>query len=225
MEAGDRRQHARRQGSILLTPGNNEASSRTPETGLANIDPQPSITLSWTASPSEMYPNALENAPHVADSSSSDPSSSGNELGPATRPQGTTNRPSANFDYSNTTADLLPRPRNHQRSRSGHRRPERQDSTPDALHDTPRLSSTELRASVAVERLRRQRQNLTELHSRHSQREQRYRQQPWGLEQTRSPRWIRNVLNELPDRSLGVGRDQDPGSTAGIGWGTDGRTL
>ncbi|PWY74575.1 hypothetical protein BO94DRAFT_559706 [Aspergillus sclerotioniger CBS 115572] len=209
-EAGDRRQHARRQGSILLTPGNNETSSRTPETGLANIDPQPSITLSWTASPSDMYPNVLENPPHVADSSSSDPSSSGNELGPATRPQGTTNRPSANFDYSNTTADL---------------RPERQDSTPEALHDTSRLSSTELRASVAVERLRRQRQNLTELHSRHSQREQRYRQQPWGLEQTRSPRWIRNVLNELPDRSLGVGRDQDPGSTAGIGWGTDGRTL
>ncbi|RAL03418.1 uncharacterized protein BO80DRAFT_442552 [Aspergillus ibericus CBS 121593] len=228
-EAGDRRQHARRQGSILLTPGNNEASSRTPETGLANIDPQPSITLSWTASPSEMYPNASEALPHAADSSSSDPSSSGNELGSATRTQGTTNRPSANFDYSNITADLLPRPRNHQRSRSGHRRPERQDSTPEALHDTPRLSSTELRASVAVERIRRQRQNLTEVHNqmqtRHSQRDQRYRQQPWGFEQTRSPRWIRNVLNELPDRSLGVGRDQEPGSTAGIGWGADGRTL
>ncbi|PYH89652.1 WD domain-containing protein [Aspergillus ellipticus CBS 707.79] len=212
-EASDSRQQARRQGAPIRIPNPDET-----------MDPQPSITLSWTASPSEMQ---SEHALHAADSSSSDPSSSGNETGPANRSYGTISRPSANFDYSNTTSDLLPRPRNHQRSRSGHRRLERQESnTPEALHDPPRLSTSELRATVAAERLRRQRQSMNEPPSRHDQREQRYRQQPWGVEQTRSPRWIRSVLNELPDRSMGVGhRDQDPGSTAGIGWGADGRTL
>ncbi|GAQ43311.1 hypothetical protein AtubIFM55763_003370 [Aspergillus tubingensis] len=221
---GDRSQHARRQGSVLLTSSHNEASSRTPETGLVNPDPQPSITLSWTASPSEIYPNRSDTPAHAADSSSSEPNSSGNEQGSTARLHGTMNRPSANFDYSNTTADLLPPPRNHQRSRSGHRRLEGQDGTPEVLQDTPRLSGTELRASVAVERLRRQqRQNAMLPHSRQSH--LRYRQTQWDYEQARSPRWIRNVLNELPDRSLGIGRDQEPGSTAGIGWGADGRTL
>ncbi|PWY73716.1 hypothetical protein BO70DRAFT_364630 [Aspergillus heteromorphus CBS 117.55] len=224
-DASDRRQQARHQGAAVLTPSHNETNSQAAqETGPISMDPQPSITLSWTASPSEMHP---ENPLHAVDSSSSDPSSSGNETGPVSRSHGTIGRPSANFDYSNTTAELLPRPRNHQRSRSGHRRLERQESsTPDALPDPPRLSNTELRASVAAERLRRQRQSMNEPPSRHDQREQRYRQQPWGFEQTRSPRWIRSVLNELPDRSMGIGhRDQDPGSTAGIGWGADGRTL
>ncbi|KAL7651072.1 hypothetical protein ACMYSQ_010815 [Aspergillus niger] len=193
---GDRSQHARRRGSVLLTPSQNEASSRTPEIGLANPDPQPSITLSWTASPSEIYPNRSDTPAHATDSSSSELNSS----------------------------DLLPPPRNHQRSRSGHRRLESQDGTPEVLQDTPRLSGTELRASVAVERLRRQqRQNAMLPHSRQSH--LRYRQTQWDFEQARSPRWIRNVLNELPDRSLGIGRDQEPGSTAGIGWGADGRTL
>ncbi|EHA22080.1 hypothetical protein ASPNIDRAFT_48938 [Aspergillus niger ATCC 1015] len=195
---GDRSQHARRRGS-------NEASSRTPEIGLANPDPQPSITLSWTASPSEIYPNRSDTPAHATDSSSSELNSSGNEHGSAARLHGTMNRPSANFDYSNTTADF-------------------QDGTPEVLQDTPRLSGTELRASVAVERLRRQqRQNAMLPHSRQSH--LRYRQTQWDFEQARSPRWIRNVLNELPDRSLGIGRDQEPGSTAGIGWGADGRTL
>jgi hypothetical protein len=47
-----------------------------------------------------------------------------------------------------------------------------------------------------------------------------------GFEQTHSPRWIRNIINDLPDRSFihGPGAEE-PDATAGVGWGADGRTL
>ncbi|PTU18460.1 hypothetical protein P175DRAFT_0494840 [Aspergillus ochraceoroseus IBT 24754] len=211
---------------VILSQSNHEARNRTPDAGNSTPDPQPSITLSWTTSPAELQSATLDNPSHAADSSSSDQSSSSNESGTTSRPRGTVSRPSASFYYSNAASDLLPRPRNHQRSRSSHRRTERQDGGLDTSHDQPRLNS-ELRANIlAVERLRRQRQIINDAHNRNNQREQRYRQQSLGFDHTRSPRWIRTALNELPDRSFGVGhRDQDPSSTAGLGWGADGRTL
>jgi hypothetical protein len=56
--------------------------------------------------------------------------------------------------------------------------------------------------------------------------EQRRRQLFLGFEQAHSPRWIRNIINDLPDRSLIHGSGAgEPDATAGLGWGADGRTL
>ncbi|KAL3475793.1 hypothetical protein BJX99DRAFT_259050 [Aspergillus californicus] len=208
---------------VILSQSNYEVRDQNPNAGSSTPDPQPSNTLSWTASPAEMQSAILDNSAPPAESSSSEQGSSGNESGTATRPRGTINRLSANFDYSSTTSSLLPRPRNHLRSRSAHRRTERQENALEIPHN--------LRANiVAVERLRRQRQpiNEAEAQGRNHQREQRYAQlSSSGLDHTRHPRWIRSVINDLPERTFGAfgRRDPDPSSSAGLGWGADGRTL
>ncbi|PLB48087.1 hypothetical protein P170DRAFT_437799 [Aspergillus steynii IBT 23096] len=221
----NRRPNARRQSSVVLSHDTLDAGSRTQETSDPNLESQPSITLTWTASPSEMQSATPENPLRSSESSSNDLSSSNNEASTAHQSQRTIGRPSANFDYSNTAMDTTPRPRTHQ-SHSRSRRSGRQDGTSEARHEPSRLSSSELVTNVAaLERLRRQRQIISEAHNRNNHRE-RYRQQLLGSEQSRSSRWMRSILDELPDRSLGAGyRDQDTGSTAGIGWGADGRTL
>ncbi|GFF30876.1 hypothetical protein IFM46972_03056 [Aspergillus udagawae] len=170
----------------------------------ANVGPQPSLTLSWTASPSELQSATFLDRLHAADPNTDGPSSSNSEEGLETRAHEPLTRPSATTDRSGTS----------------------RLTASDSRHELGRLSTSELRTNVAAERLRRQRQIINEAQHRNSQREQRYRQQLLGFEQTRSPRWIRSVLNELPDRSLGPGaRDQESGSTAGLGFGADGRTL
>lgn len=122
----------------------------------------------------------------------------------------------ATLDNSSRTSDpSTGDPGGTQYSTSTPRRAER--------HEPPRLLNSELRANVAAERLRRQRQLINEAHNRNSLRDQRHRPHLLGFEP--SPRWIRNILNELPDRNYHVHRDQDPGGTAGLGWGADGRTL
>src|SRR5699024_3223995 len=130
------------------------------------------------------------------------------------------------LDPSSATADMIAR-RRVQRSSSIPRRSERPDTISESRYDPPRLLNSEMRASVAAERLRRHRlMPGHDAHPRTSPWEQRYRQQLLGFEQSRSPRWIRSILNDLPDRSLAAEhRDQEPGGTAGIGWGADGRTL
>ncbi|KAH8432163.1 uncharacterized protein LDX57_009805 [Aspergillus melleus] len=222
----NRRQNVRRQSSVVLSHDNPEAGNRTQETSDPNLDPQPSITLTWTASPSEIHSATLEHPQRSSESSSSDPSSSNNEASASNQRLRMIGRPTANFDYSTTATDSTLRPRTHQQSHSRSRRSGRQDGTSEARHEPSRLSSSELETNVAaLERLRRQRQIINEAHNRNNQRE-RYRQQVLGSDQSRSSRWMRSILDELPDRSLGAAyRDQDTGSTAGIGWGADGRTL
>lgn len=219
----NRRHNARRQSSVVLSHDNSDTRNRSQETG---DEAQPSITLTWTASPSEIQSATPSNPQRSSDLSSNDLGSSSTEASSVTQPQRMIGRPSANFDYSNTTSDSTLRPRTHQQSHSRHRRSGRQDGTSEARLEPSRLSSSEMVTNVAaLERLRRQRQIINEAHSRNNQRE-RYRQQLLGSEQSRSSRWMRSILDELPDRSLGAGyRDQDTGSTAGIGWGADGRTL
>ncbi|KAI9372101.1 hypothetical protein BJX61DRAFT_534250 [Aspergillus egyptiacus] len=206
---------------VILSQNNYEARNRDQNADTSTPDPQPSITLSWTASPAELQPATLDTSAQNAESSSSDQGSSSNESGAAARPRGTASR--SIYDPSGPP----PRPRNHQRSRSAHR--SRQESNPDVPHN--------LRANiVAVERLRRQRQlvNEAETQSRNIQREHRYTQQSsLGLDHTRSPRWIRSVINDLPERDLPgrssvfgfAPRSPEPSSSAGLGWGADGRTL
>ncbi|KAI9924984.1 hypothetical protein MW887_006391 [Aspergillus wentii] len=223
--ATDRNFNARRQDSVVLSQGHSGTNSRASEMADTNVEAQPSITLSWTTSPSELQSATLDNLSRAADPSTSNTSTPSNESGTGNRPQNAADRLSANFDPGNNTTSMHPLQRSH-RSSSTPRRSERQESTAqESRHEPPRLLTADLRSNVAAERLRRQRQLINETHSRNTQREPRHRQQLLGFEQTRSPRWIRNILNELPDRSLHGHRDQEPGGTAGIGWGTDGRTL
>ncbi|KAJ5194105.1 hypothetical protein N7472_006571 [Penicillium cf. griseofulvum] len=106
------------------------------------------------------------------------------------------------------------------------RRIERPQTGAERRYDTSRLTTYEIRANVAAERLRHQRQIANEVHNRSFEREQRHRQQLLGFEQTHSPRWIRNIINDLPDRNSMHGPGaEEPDSTAGVGWGADGRTL
>lgn len=214
---GDRRQGGSNQNSGAPSRNDTDSDSQTPETGGSQTEPQPSITLSWTASPSELQGTTLEIPPRAADPSSRETSSSSNESSNGSRP-------SVNFDYSSTTTDLFSRPRVPQRSQAVYHR---RDANPDSRFESPRVPNpSDPRSNVAAERLRRQRQIINEAQNRHFQREQRYRQHLMGFEQTRSPRWTQSALNEVSGRGLGaLHRDQDSGSTAGLGWGADGRTL
>ncbi|KAL1996399.1 hypothetical protein VTN49DRAFT_164 [Thermomyces lanuginosus] len=92
-----------------------------------------------------------------------------------------------------------------QRSRSIPRRTDRPEGGTETTYEPPRPTFSERRANVAAERLRRQRLAASEI---------------------RSPRFLRHILGDLPERHFPhFPRDQDPESTAGIGWGADGRTL
>lgn len=116
-----------------------------------------------------------------------------------TRSRGTLSRSSALLDTSSPPIDVaISRTRQRsQRSSSIPRRPDRPVSVVEGRHEVQRAANPE--------RHRRQRLMANEI---------------------RSPRRIRNNVNDLPDRDLGQPlRTQDPGGTAGVGWGPDGRTL
>lgn len=183
-----------RRASIVVPQSNRNTDE---EAGTSNTDPQPSITVSWTASPAEIQPATLD-TPRTGDPTITDSSSYLPEV-------------------HDTGIDLLSRQRS-QRSTSTPRRSE----TP---REPPRLMNSELRANVTAERFRRQRQMVNEAHNRNSLRDHRYHPHVLAGQQDRSPRSIRDILNDLPDRSLNSYRDQEPGGTAGLGWGADGRTL
>lgn len=217
----DRNLHQRRQGT----------TNQTSETGSSTFELRPTITLTWTASPADIQPTPSETASRAADSGTlpaNDSSEMGNEASAENRSHETISRARTSVDPSLPAAESASsgtRQRS-QRSSSIPRRWERPDAASENRYDAPRMLNAELRANVAAERLRRQRQMVNEAHARASQWDQRYRQQLLGFEQTRSPRWIRSILNDLPDRNLGhAHRDQEPGGTAGVGWGADGRTL
>lgn len=206
---------------VIHSQSNHETRDRNTNADSPTPDPQPSITLSWTTSPDELRSATLDTPAHPVESSSSDQSGSSNESGNGSRLRRTVARPTANFDYSSTTPSSIPRPRNHQRSRSVHRRPERQDDDADVLPS--------LRANVvAIERLRRQRQLINEADtmSRNSMRGQRYTQQPSLSIDHGRPSRIRSVIHDPPEHSFGYGRrDSDPNCSAGLGFGADGRSL
>lgn len=179
----------------VVVPQNNRDTDEEAEA--TNTDPQPSITVSWTASPAEIQPATLDT------SRAGDPIATDfNSYLPRAHDTGT---------------DLLSRQRS-QRSTSTPRRSE----TP---HEPPRLMNSEIRANVAAERFRRQRQMINEAHNRNSLRDHRYHPQILASQQDRPARSVRDILNDIPDRNLNSYRDQEPGGTAGLGWGADGRTL
>ncbi|GLI78726.1 hypothetical protein PoHVEF18_007047 [Penicillium ochrochloron] len=204
-----------RRSSVVLSQ-----SSRPPELDSSTHERQPSATLSWTSSSrSELSPDALSRL-------NTDPDfvlqeMEARDMAPPQPPEPI------------TPSSLDPRRSRPPRSSSIPRRvdrPQAGQSGTERRYDTSRLSNYEIRANVAAERLRRQRQIANEVHNRsiaeRGHREQRARQQMMGFEQTHSPRWIRNIINDLPDRSFihGPGAEE-PDATAGVGWGADGRTL
>lgn len=203
----DRAIHPRRQSSVVLSQG-----SRSSEAGNSFHDHQPSLTLSLATSPSEITSTGSDAVPQDNDLVNHDTETPRlpDALGPS---------PTLNLGVS---SEALMRLRT-QRSSSTPRRTERPQT--ERRYDTSRLSNYEIRANVAAERLRRQRNIANELHGRHLDQEQRYRQQVLTRDHN-SPGWISNIISGLPDRSLihGPGAEE-PNATAGVGWGADGRTL
>jgi hypothetical protein len=193
----------RRQSSVVLSQGNR------PSEGTSSHHDDPSnITLSYSTSPPELPSLTSE----LFSRAGADPETS-SDARHATDP-------------NNTSLGVNGSNRRSQRAAELARRVERLSSGAERSYDPSRLTTYEIRANAAAERLRRQRQIANEVHSRSFEREQRHRQQLLGFEQTHSPRWIRNIINDLPDRSLMHGPGaEEPDSTAGVGWGADGRTL
>lgn len=208
----DRAIHPRRQSSVVLSQG-----SRSSEAGTSVNDRQPSVTLSLTTSPSEIQSSGSDVAPRDNHFVNHDIDASG-PLGPLGQPSTLS---------LGVSSEALMRLRD-QRPSSTPRRTERPQA--ERRYDTTRLSSYEIRANVAAERIRHRR-NISELDARHADREW-YRQQviahdrQLAAQGRNSPGWISNIISGLPDRSLihGPGAEE-PNATAGVGWGADGRTL
>lgn len=204
-----------RRSSVVLSQ-----SSRPTEADASTHERQPSVTLSWTSSSrSDLSADILNRFSADTDFVLQEMEARG--MAPPQPPE-----PIA-------PSSLDPRRSRPPRSSSIPRRVDRPQSGqpgPERRYDSSRLSNYEIRANVAAERLRRQRQIANEVHNRsiaeRGHREQRARHQMVGFEQTNSPRWIRNIINDLPDRSFihGPGAEE-PDATAGVGWGGDGRTL
>ncbi|KGO76896.1 protein of unknown function DUF2415 [Penicillium italicum] len=196
----------RRQSSVVVSQGSRPSEVTSPH------DRQSGIILNYSTSHSELTPLRSE----MISRDGADPEAANNETSVPTEATGS----------SNPSLDVHGMNHRSQRSSSISRRIERLQTGAERRYDTSRLTTYEIRANVAAERLRRQRQIANEVHNRSFEREQRHRQQLLGFEQTHSPRWIRNIINDLPERnsSNGCGAEE-PGSTAGVGWGADGRTL
>lgn len=212
----------RRQGSIILSQGN-----RSP--GSASQDRQ-SSSHRWTSSPqSELTSIQADLMARVT----ADPDELYSDSQSRDLPPRPADPPGPNTEYEFTPETSRRRP---QRSSSIPRRPERlpqiESLARDRRLDPSRISTYEIRANVAAERLRRQRRMANAVHERSAERDhvrslerETLHRQIAGLEQANSA-WVRNVISELPERSLIHGSGaEEPDSTAGVGWGIDGRTL
>ncbi|KAJ5171446.1 uncharacterized protein N7500_004229 [Penicillium coprophilum] len=197
----------RRQSSVVVSQG-----SRPTEATPPHHDRQSGITLSYSTSHSELTPLRSE----IISRAGTDPEPINHETSVSNQQTGA----------SNPSLDIHGLNHRSQQPSSIPRRVERPQTGAERRNDSSRLTTYEIRANVAAERLRNQRQIANEVHNRSFEREQRHRQHLLGFEQTHSPRWIRNIINDLPDRNSmhGTGAEE-PDSTAGVGWGADGRTL
>ncbi|KAH8690807.1 hypothetical protein BGW36DRAFT_389357 [Talaromyces proteolyticus] len=198
----------RRRGSIVVSQPPGPGTSSNVESADNDIsDADVEVLLRLTASPMDIQ--SFGNSPPSTDNNNSAGngfSSNGSGTGNRDR-EFFLSRATALFNPSSPFPETASTERQpSQRSRSIPRRSSRQGTTTESRYDNQRATTAELRASVAAERLRRQRVAVGE---------------------TRSPRWIRHFMdNNLTERNLGyMPRDQDPGETAGVGWGHDGRSL
>ncbi|KAJ5112408.1 hypothetical protein N7532_000453 [Penicillium argentinense] len=223
----DRPYHPRRQSSIILSQG-----ARTPDAGSSNQD-RPSNSLRWTSSSRAELASIQAD---VLNRLSADPDFFNNEFEARGLPPRPSDAPGPSLEFEYTPETPRRRP---QRASSIPRRPERlshieflAQQRPLGRFDPSRPSTYEVRANVATERHRRQRRMANAPHDRTSDRDhlrsaerEHLHRQIAGLEQGNSA-WIRNIISELPERSLihGPGAEE-PDATAGVGWAADGRTL
>lgn len=216
----------RRQGAIVLSQANIGSNSQNPEEG-NSTGADVHLLLRWTASPSDLQTSENTSRANGPGTSSEDDIDTGD---PGTNSHLALGRATALIDTSFPSPEVTSSEtrQRSQRSRSIPRRSPRPIGTTEDMHEA-RTTNSELRASVAAERLRRQRLAANEV-NRPVDWEQLYRRQLMNFYQIRSPRWIRSILNDLSDRNLAhLHHDhdpvQDPAATAGIGWGADGRSL
>lgn len=216
----DRQSNPRRQSSVVLSqvlPGSN---NQTSELGNSTAELQPIITLRLATSPSSSPSRAANDGAS---------SNNAEQMNVDTRSRGTLSRSSALLDTSSPSIDVaVSRTRQRsQRSSSIPRRPDRPVSVVEGRHEVQRAANSELRSNVAADqRHRRHRLMANEVNSDPNHWERLNRQHLITFDQTRSSRRIRNNVNGLPDRDQGQPlQTQDPGGTAGVGWGANGRTL
>ena len=203
--------HARRQSSVVLSQGRTSGER------------QPEVSLSWSASPPEL--ESLGSG----STRGADPDLVSHEDSSGPRPPETIgNGPILDLGIRSDNTHPFPHP-----LMPGSRQNDRPPNATERRYNTSHLSTLEIRANLAAERMRRQRQPIvgqrqttSGLHNRSQEREHWhvYRQN-LGLESPRPPRWIRNIINQLPDRSVHGSGAEEPDATAGVGWGADGRTL
>lgn len=217
----------RRRSSVILSQ-DNSSSSGPSNTSNSALIPHPTITLRWTASPSQIPPSdsPFETAPtNPSGTTSIHINAQNNPAG--YRRDGTevsAQRARVLFDRSlgiNTNGNGPPRQWG-QRSRSIPRRSERPpDPTAELAADPPGGPTAEMRTNLAAERLRYQRRAAIEEGQRLSQWEQQYRRLT-EFDQIRNNPRLRNLRGDFssdrPREDMGIG-------TAGVGWGDDGRTL
>ncbi|KAI2787521.1 hypothetical protein POX_f07890 [Penicillium oxalicum] len=205
-----------RRSSVILPQ-----SSGSPELDASNHDPRNSSSgHGWTSSRSDQPGDAVNRFAADSDYGLRELEAHG-----MTAPQ-----PSEPLTPTSVDIRRSRPPRSSSIPRPVERSQARPVSGVDGRQETSRPSNYDIRANIAAERIRRQRQIANEMQNRaiteRGHREQRTRQQILGFEQNHSPRWVRNIINDLPDRSFihGPGAEE-PDATAGVGWGADGRTL
>ncbi|PGH18706.1 hypothetical protein AJ80_04359 [Polytolypa hystricis UAMH7299] len=214
----------RRRNSVVLSQDNTTPTSNTTTT--STLAPHPTITFRWSQSPSQIAPT--DDSLDAAGSNTAGPSGatsgtdSGQSNGSATSGSYAHDRARARVLFGGSPSvaagDNQGQRQRGSRPRSIPRRSER--------IDIARALNSELRTTLAAERLRLQRQAAVQESHRLSQWEQQYRRLV-DLDQTRSPRWIRGGASDLAERHIAQSsRNREKGvGTAGIGWGAEGRTL
>ncbi|GBF66663.1 hypothetical protein TMEN_9383 [Trichophyton mentagrophytes] len=210
----------RRRNSVILSQ---DSSSRPTVHTSSALIPHPGMSLRWPYSPNQVpAPNDETDALSMEEDFPRIPSP--NEDGVQTGPSSTTHRGSRAQQPEDTSSSSS-RPNTGQRqrlarSRSIPRRADRPTRVPGERLDPRNTMHSELRSTLAAERLRAQRQAAVEENQRLSEWEQQYRR-VLELDNIRASPRIRNLSGEIyggRESGWGVG-------TAGVGWSDDGRTL
>ncbi|EER29637.1 hypothetical protein CPC735_073190 [Coccidioides posadasii C735 delta SOWgp] len=218
----------RRRSSVVLSQDSSSSHSQ-PNPPNSALIPHPTITLRWTASPSQLPPSdsPFETTPSNSATTSSAIHVNGRANSGSNGHEGTSEiaipRARVLFDRSLgvSTSNGSGQRQRGLRSRSIPRRSERPPGATAEVQDSPGGPNAETRTNLAAERLRLQRRAAIEESQRLNQWEQQYRRLMEFDQLRNNPRFrsLRGDFSDRPNREeMGVG-------TAGVGWGEDGRTL
>ncbi|WEW59027.1 hypothetical protein PRK78_004495 [Emydomyces testavorans] len=219
----------RRRSSVILSQDNTSSSGPSNPSNSALI-PHPTITLRWTASPSQLpsSDSPFETTPgnaggttstiHINGQIGSSSSNTHDRSAEITAP-----RARVLFDryLGVPTNNGSGQRQRGLRSRSIPRRSERPSDVTVEMEDSQSGQNPEVRTNLAAERLRFQRRAAIEESQRLNQWEQQYRRL-MEFEQLRNNPRFRSLRGDFSDRT---NREEMGLGTAGVGWGEDGRTL